>query len=309
MPNIKQTGFNVGAGCAAALVFVIRFLTLIDSFKVINELSRYGGMKGMWILWASLILEAVAAIGFAGVVIFSFKADMDRYGLSAIAIGAGLSAEYGLILISLLSSLGIYSAQFFFNWRVILLYSAIGFFCASFIHSGITARRSEQGEPVWKKWSTATVLQVLAAVFVLIALAGSGKSLPEYLDRDTDSWKTYTIIGGDFLMLLFAGLHMKKVEENTAVYGNRQKPTVRGVPAYNANPYAPFNNPVQGSVPYPGQQPYQSYQQQPYQSYQPQQPYQPFGQGGQQPGQADTPPVQDFDQMMHSWEDMHNDKQ
>jgi len=305
MPNVKQTGFNVGAGCAAGLVFVIRFLALIDSFKSLREFSQYGvQVKGMWLIWVCFILEAVATVCFAGVLIFCFKADMDKYGLMAIIIGAAFVAEYGLILINLLSSMGSYSARFFFNWRVILLYSAIGFFCASFIHSGVTARRSEQGEAVWKRWSTATILQVLAGVFTLIALAGSGVSLAEYLDKGDDSWKIYTILAGDFIMILFAGLHMKKVEENVAVYGNRQKPTVRGVPAYNANPYAPFNNPVQGGVPYPGQQPYQ---QQPYQQYQPQQPYQPFqpGQGGQQ----EQPPVQDFDQMMHSWEDMHNDKQ
>ena len=257
MPNTKQTPLSFAAAVMFLGIAIFRIMSLVTSFKTIQELNSYGSTylgKVMWVLWACLILDLIVAVGVIAAVVFLCMGDMDRYGLAAIVIGGGIAVEYILLLIETLSGLGSYSAQYFFNWRVILSYSAMGCFAACFIHSGVLARKVEQGEPLGKKWVTSPMLLVLGIVCIMIAVSGSGVTISEMLSSGDESWKTITAIVLEFLALLFVGLHMNYRKNMEIVYGNRQKPTVYGVPAYNANPYAPFNNPVQGSVPYPNQQ-------------------------------------------------------
>ena len=256
MPNTKQTGMNFAAAFLFAVILVFRAIALVNVYKNIRYASAIPGKTAL-LFWVCLIVDTLIVLAILGAIVFLCMGDMTRYGWMAIVVGAGMAVEYGLFVILLLSSAGRYSFQVVFDWRVILIFSGIGLQCATYIHSGLTSKRYEEGNQLGNKWLTAPVMYILSLVLMLIPVLAVKADLSEYLSisgsGSQSSGQTITLLAIYFLAFLTVGLHLNIRAKKEGIYGNRQRPAVRGVPAYNANPYAPFNNPVQGGVPYPQQ--------------------------------------------------------
>ena len=256
MPNTKQTGMNFAAAFLFAVILVFRAIALVNVYKNIRYASAIPGKTAL-LFWVCLIVDTLIVLAILGAIVFLCMGDMTRYGWMAIVVGAGMAVEYGLFVILLLSSAGRYSFQVVFDWRVILIFSGIGLQCATYIHSGLTSKRYEEGNQLGNKWLTAPVMYILSLVLMLIPVLAVKADLSEYLSISgsgrQSSGQTITLLAIYFLAFLTVGLHLNIRAKKEGIYGNGQRPAVRGVPAYNANPYAPFNNPVQGGVPYPQQ--------------------------------------------------------
>ena len=109
----------------------------------------------------------------------------------------------------------------------------------------------ESPSKIGSGWLQGPIAFVLGIVLMIIPTIGTGTSVLDMFSA-VSSDKTWVAIAGfilDLLSLIFAGLHLKKAEEDSFLQGAK-KPPIYGVPAYNANPYQPFNTNVQGSVPY-----------------------------------------------------------
>ena len=257
MTNSKQTGFGAAAGVCFALILLFRILALIDVFKVIKYIGSY--YDPGWKFWVAMLMDIGVAVCMLGATYFLFTANIRGYGNMAIAVGTALAIEYGSLLIWTLSAAGRYAGSLVFNWRMILIYGSMALFCFSFIHSGRTAKRLDDGERVWNKWLTATLSYVSGLLCIWIATLGTDASLSDLLASDTQPWKTYVLLFLNILALLMVGLHLKERDAMNQNSGRRVEPPVHGVPAYNSTPYAPFTNPVQGQIPYQNSAPQGGY--------------------------------------------------
>ena len=257
MTNSKQTGYGAAAGVCFALILLFRILALIDVFKVIKYIGSY--YDPGWKFWVAMLMDIGVAVCMLGATYFLFTANIRGYGNMAIAVGTALAIEYGSLLIWTLSAAGRYAGSLVFNWRMILIYGSMALFCFSFIHSGRTAKRLDDGERVWNKWLTATLSYVSGLLCIWIATLGTDASLSDLLASDTQPWKTYVLLFLNILALLMVGLHLKERDAMNQNSGRREEPPVHGVPAYNSTPYAPFTNPVQGQIPYQNSAPQGGY--------------------------------------------------
>ncbi len=252
MKNYKQNGLNVAGGCIFLLISLFRLMAFIDAIKVVGEYNRYGVSLG-WQFWVALIADGAILLLFILCGVFLLMARGDLYSKAVIGIGALTLGEYLLIVGQLFSSAGRYTS-YLFNWRYILLYGAMACFGLCFILSGVHAKKVEESPSrIGSGWFQAPAAFISGIVLTMIALIGTGQfSLEIFSMYGQEKWISITVFILDLLLFIVVGLYFRKVEADYFLLGEK-KPPIHGVPPYNANPYAPYNTNVQGSVPYPQQ--------------------------------------------------------
>ena len=254
MQNYRQNKLNLVAGLMFLLIALFRTVSFVDTMKIVNQYNRYGISLG-WQVWVAVIAEGLILLLFALAGIFLLMARDDLYGNVIIGVGVSFLVEYLVLVINLISTARQYGgsvAGYMLNWRFVLLYGAMTCFGLCFILSGVYAKKVEESpSKIGSGWLQGPIAFVLGIVLMIIPTIGTGTSVLDMFSA-VSSDKTWVAIAGfilDLLSLIFAGLHLKKAEEDSFLQGAK-KPPIYGVPAYNANPYQPFNTNVQGSVPY-----------------------------------------------------------
>ncbi len=252
-------------GTAAAIAALIRIVQLIRSYSRMSQLNAISlldgsGMKG--VLWFTLLAETVVTLALIGAAVFLFRENADRYGISSMIVGAAMALEYIVVIFYLWSLLGRYAAMIIFNWRMILIYVALGLFSAAFIMSGRSARSLDAGNSVKKEWARGPLFFIGGIGLILISVAGQALSISEVFSGLFSNGESLISFLLQICLLILAGLYMyyRSINEWDANKADTPEPD-SPFGGYSQSPYPgpqgyPGQTPYPGPQGYPGQTPY-----------------------------------------------------